>query len=154
MNSVTIIGRLGQDPIKRPYKNDPNKHIVTFSIASNEYGYDSSTQTRVQRTEWFNVLVSNYSVDYCANHLRKGDRILINNGKLKSYTRPETGQKYWNIIVDMHGRIERLYKHHRPTEQQIDSIPDSIEPSFEDDDRKKAGSQEEQIEEYGDDSIF
>ena len=55
VNKVTLLGRLGQDPVLRGTERTP---VVTFSIATNESWKSKENDGEYQiRTEWHNIAV-------------------------------------------------------------------------------------------------
>lgn len=84
MNSVSIIGRLGQDPELR---YTPSGHaVINLRVAINEQFGDK------QQTTWLTVVVWDKLAEACAEYLRKGSRIAV-LGRLSSRTYETNGHK-------------------------------------------------------------
>ena len=82
LNSVHLIGRLGQDPETRTF-NDGNM-IATLSVATSERWADKRTGEKVEKTEWHRVVVKrDGTARFCADYLRKGALIGV-TGKLET----------------------------------------------------------------------
>lgn len=74
INSVSLLGRVGADPIKRGSEEHP---CVTFSLAThNNYKYESGDW--VQRTDWHRIVVFKPQLsDSVQNYLKKGQRCMV-----------------------------------------------------------------------------
>lgn len=74
INTVSLLGRVGADPIKRGSAEHP---CVNFSLAThNNYKYDSGDW--VQRTDWHRVVVFKpHLSDSILNFLKKGQRCMV-----------------------------------------------------------------------------
>lgn len=91
LNSVTIIGRLGQDP-KLSYLAS-GKAVCNLSVATDE-SYKGQDGAKVEKVEWHKVQVWGKSAEYCANYLHKGSMICI-EGKLATRSWEKDGQKHY-----------------------------------------------------------
>jgi single-strand DNA-binding protein len=83
LNSIKLIGRVGQDPTvytigKAGDVADEPKQIVTFSLATNEYKGLNENQEPIYSTDWHRIVVYNkYTQESVENYVRKGDRLHI-----------------------------------------------------------------------------
>ncbi len=81
MNRVLLIGNIGTLPDIRE-TDDKSKYAVIY-LATNEKWIDSKGVQQA-RTDWHRIVVFREKlVDFIANHLQKGSRILI-EGKLQN----------------------------------------------------------------------
>ncbi|MBT0722457.1 single-stranded DNA-binding protein [Rosenbergiella collisarenosi] len=80
-NSVTLIGRLGQDPVIR-YTQDKSP-IATLNIATSDRWKDKETQQFKEVTDWHRVVVFGRAAEYVANNIKSGYSVLI-EGQLKT----------------------------------------------------------------------
>ena len=80
MNSVTLLGRVGQDPKLRGEGN--NRPFVTFRMATNEYYRPQGSEEVVQTAQWHNVTIFNQNlVEIVSTKVHKGMRVLV-QGKI------------------------------------------------------------------------
>lgn len=77
-NSITLIGRLGQDPEVRTL--DKGNKMARFSLATND-SYTAQDGKRVETTQWHNLIVWGKLAGVCEQHLTKGKEIAV-DGKL------------------------------------------------------------------------
>jgi single-strand DNA-binding protein len=77
-NTVSLIGRLGKDPMISNFNNG-NK-VAKFSIATNE-SYKDKNGEWVTSTEWHNVQAWGKAAEKCEKILKKGVEIVL-EGKL------------------------------------------------------------------------
>lgn len=83
INSLTIQGRLGRDP---ELKTVGQKSVCTFSVAHDDGWGDN------KRTFWLTVEAWEKKAEFCAKHLRKGQRVTV-SGRLKVREYEKDGQK-------------------------------------------------------------
>ncbi|GAA0892998.1 single-stranded DNA-binding protein [Fulvivirga kasyanovii] len=95
-NSVSLIGRLGQDPILKDLSS--GKTVATFSIATSESYYNSRGE-RIEDTQWHNMVAWGRPGEVAAQYLKKGQEVAI-EGKLihRSY---ETGSGETKYITEI-----------------------------------------------------
>ena len=95
MNSVVIVGRVGQDADIRYFESGKIK--TSFSIASNRW--DAKTQSEV--TDWFNVDVWDKLAEIAGEYVKKGTLLgvegRISSNKWKDNTTGEEREKYFII---------------------------------------------------------
>jgi len=81
VNKVTLLGRLGQDPVLRGTERTP---VVTFSIATNESWKSKENDGEYQiRTEWHNIAVFSEPLqNVVMDRVKKGMRVQI-DGRIR-----------------------------------------------------------------------
>ena len=94
--SLTIIGRLGQEP----RTNQVNGNQVTnFSVATDQTWNDANGN-RVQRTTWFQVAAWNGLAKPCADYLHKGSQVMV-EGTLQDPRPYKNNQGEWVAQLPM-----------------------------------------------------
>lgn len=81
INSVTITGNLGADPILKDLSGD--KRVAEFNVA---------VAGRGDRTDWVHVRVWNATADFAERNLKKGSRVAV-LGRLTTDQFEVDGQK-------------------------------------------------------------
>ncbi|XP_057381278.1 single-stranded DNA-binding protein, mitochondrial-like [Daphnia carinata] len=89
INSVTLLGRVGSNPVKR---GSPEHPVVTFSLATNSnYSYANGDIT--QKTEWHRICVFKpYLRESTLKYTNKGQRVLIQGRIIYGEVREPEGQ--------------------------------------------------------------
>ena len=98
VNKVTLIGRLGKDPVLKHFSND--NAIAEFSVATDE-SYKNKEGQKVEQTEWHNVKVpTKKQAEIAEKYLRKGALVYI-EGKIRtrSYDDKDGNKKYVTEII-------------------------------------------------------
>ncbi len=72
---IVLAGNLGRDPELR-YTSDGTA-VTDFSIAVNEYRYNSETQQSEELTTWFRVTVWRRQAETASQYLAKGRRVMV-----------------------------------------------------------------------------
>ena len=80
LNKVTLIGRLGQDPIVRYMPN--GDAVCNFSLATNESWKDKNGQKQ-ERTEFHNIVIYRKLAEIAGQYLKKGSQVYL-EGKIQS----------------------------------------------------------------------
>jgi single-strand DNA-binding protein len=75
LNQITILGRLGNDPITRDTRTETT--VTHFDVAVDE-SYKSKAGDKVEKVTWFRCEAWNGRGKAIAQYLGKGNRILIN----------------------------------------------------------------------------
>lgn len=93
MNTVTIVGRTGQDPEVKYF--DSGKVRTTFSVAVNRW--DSASKSEV--TDWYNIEIWDKQAESAGEYIKKG-RLLAIDGRLRfnKWTTPD-GEKHERAII-------------------------------------------------------
>jgi len=91
VNRVHLIGRLGKDPELTYTQNGTAK--CRFSLATSEVYFDHN-QTKVEKTDWHNIVVWGKQAESAGKYLQKGREVYI-EGKIenRSWDDEKTGQK-------------------------------------------------------------
>jgi single-strand DNA-binding protein len=98
VNKVTLIGRLGKDPVLKHFSND--NAIAEFSIATDE-SYKNKEGQKVEQTEWHNIKIpTKKQAEIAEKYLRKGGLVYI-EGKIRtrSYDDKDGNKKYITEII-------------------------------------------------------
>ncbi len=98
VNRVILIGNLGKDPDIMTFDNGVKK--ASFSLATTE-SYKNKEGTRVDQTEWHNIVMWRGLADVAERFLHKGDQIYI-EGKLRTRSWEQDGVKKYitEILTD------------------------------------------------------
>ncbi|KIJ56596.1 hypothetical protein M422DRAFT_22751 [Sphaerobolus stellatus SS14] len=75
MARLTLIGRLGKEPVVKVSSND--KEYVVYSVATNTYGPPGEDGTRPANTTWHSVLSFNQGANNFLKTLRKGSQVYV-----------------------------------------------------------------------------
>jgi len=92
VNSVTIIGRLGQDPETRQLQNGGS--VTTCSVATSEKWRDKQSGQVQDRTEWHRITMFGKLAEIAAQYLRKGSMAYF-CGSLKTDKYEKDGQTHY-----------------------------------------------------------
>ncbi len=85
MNTINLVGRLGNDP-------EVKENRTTFSIATND-GFGEK-----KKTNWHNCVVFGKLAEIVNNYAKKGDNIAV-QGSL-DYYKTQEGKVYASILVN------------------------------------------------------
>lgn len=98
VNRVQILGRLGKDPEAR---NANGATVANFSVAVSESYKDKTTGEKVEKTEWFSIVLWRGLADIASKYLHKGDQVYI-EGKLRtrSYEKDNITRYVTEIVGD------------------------------------------------------
>jgi single-strand DNA-binding protein len=81
LNSVALIGHLGQDPESRAMPS--GSAVATLSLATTEKWKDKNTGEKQERTEWHRIVFFGRIAEVCTQYLQKGDMIHV-TGRLRT----------------------------------------------------------------------
>jgi len=98
VNKVTLIGRLGKDPVLKHFSND--NAIAEFSLATDE-SYKNKEGQKVEQTEWHNIKIpTKKQAEIAEKYLKKGGLVYI-EGKIRtrSYDDKDGNKKYITEII-------------------------------------------------------
>lgn len=92
INSVRLMGRLGQDPDVKVF--DSNRKLARISLATNEV-YKNEKGEKTTDTQWHNLVLWGNQAEIAEKYLKKGKEIAI-EGRLstRNFTDKE-GQKHF-----------------------------------------------------------
>lgn len=77
MNSVVIVGRVGQDPEIKYFNMESEKVKTTFSVAVSRWDY----KTKAETTDWFNIELWGKQAEFAGEYVKKGRQVCI-DGRL------------------------------------------------------------------------
>ncbi|AKG16600.1 single-stranded DNA-binding protein [Moraxella bovoculi] len=97
INSIILVGRLGQDPELYSFKN--GSFITKFSVATSRYWNDRYTGARIQETEWHHIVANHILAKIAFQDFKKGDLVYI-EGSLhyKKYRNQQNVEMYYTEI--------------------------------------------------------
>jgi single-strand DNA-binding protein len=95
VNKVILIGNLGRDPEVRHLEGGAS--VANFPIATTE-SYKDKTGTRVDQTEWHNIVMWRGLADVAEKYLKKGMTVYV-EGKLRTRSYDKDGQKHYRTEV-------------------------------------------------------
>jgi len=96
INKVILVGNLGKDPEVRHLEGGVT--VAKFPLATSET-YKKADGTRVENTEWHNIVMWRGLAESAEKYLRKGSLIYV-EGKIKTRTWEDNGvRKYFTEIV-------------------------------------------------------
>lgn len=93
MNTVTVIGRAGQDAEIRYFESGKVK--TTFSLAVNRW--DSKTKENV--TDWFNIEVWDKQAEFAGEFIKKGREVAVDGRISISKWTDQTGEEKERFLV-------------------------------------------------------
>ena len=93
MNTVTLIGRAGQDSEIRYFESGKVK--TTFSIAVGRY--DSKVKEEV--TDWFNIEVWDKQAEFAGEFVKKGRQVAVDGRFSISKLTDQTGEERERFLV-------------------------------------------------------
>jgi single-strand DNA-binding protein len=115
LNSVTIIGFVGNDPEQRQARSNGSKFTV-LSVAT-QRSWKNAQDEWSSKTEWHHICIFRPRLaEYVAESVKKGAHILVEGSLISStYERPngkgkKTAQKKltsWSIRADVVRRLDR-----------------------------------------------
>jgi single-strand DNA-binding protein len=93
MNTVTLIGRAGQDSEIRYFESGKVK--TTFSIAVGRY--DSKVKEEV--TDWFNIEVWDKQAEFAGEYIKKGRQVVVDGRISISKWTDNTGEEKERFLI-------------------------------------------------------
>ncbi|MDR3094378.1 MAG: single-stranded DNA-binding protein [Bacteroidales bacterium] len=96
INKVILVGHVGKDPEIRHL--DSNQSVANFTLATNEYYVKDGT--RIEQTEWHNIVAWRQTAEYAEKYIRKGSLLYV-EGRLRtrSWDDKEGGKHYTTEVV-------------------------------------------------------
>jgi single-strand DNA-binding protein len=97
MNQVTLIGRLGKDPIVRTMPD--GGAVANMSLATDE-SFKNQKGEKIKKTEWHSVVTFGKLAETCQDYLKKG-RLICVEGKLRTrdWTDKDGIKRYTTEVV-------------------------------------------------------
>lgn len=97
INTVTLVGRIGQDPDIR-YSKD-GKAVATLSLATSEKWKDRNTGQVQESTDWHRVILFGRQAEIAGQYVKKGSLIGITGSiKYGKYTDKNGIERYTTEI--------------------------------------------------------
>ena len=93
MNTVTVIGRAGQDAEIRYFESGKVK--TTFSVAVSRWDYKSKAET----TDWFNIEVWDKQAEFAGEFIKKGREVAVDGRISISKWTDQTGEEKERFLV-------------------------------------------------------
>ncbi len=87
INKVTLLGRLGKDPIVR--RTEAGIPVAMFSMATSE-SYKDKDGNKQEKTEWHNIVVWRGLAEVAEKYLKKGSLLYV-EGKISNRTYEQDG---------------------------------------------------------------
>ena len=113
MNSVHLIGRVGQEPTVREFENGA---IATLALATTERGYKLQNGTEVpERTDWHNLVFHKGLANIVKNYVHKGAKLFV-GGKILNRTYEKDGVKH--TVTEIYVSEMELLDGKQQTQQQ------------------------------------
>ena len=98
VNTVQLIGRLGQDPqVKQTAKG---RHYTRFSIATNEV-YRTAEGEKRENTQWHDIVAWGTKAETIGKYLKKGGRVAIQGKLTNSSWEDKAGNKRYSTEVTL-----------------------------------------------------
>lgn len=121
INSITITGRVGQDPVEGSYGADGK--LAKFSVAVNR----RKKQGVDQPPSWFNVTVFGQAAGPVMQYLTRGREVAV-TGRMEATTREKDGSNvtYWDLIANDVKFMGPAPENREPGAAGAASDPDSI----------------------------
>ena len=99
MNSVQLVGRVGQDP--QIFVSEGGKRVARVSLATTERGFTRRDGTKVEdRTEWHNLVFFGSITQVIEKYVKKGELISV-RGSIH-YDKYEDKDKVVRYTTDMY----------------------------------------------------
>lgn len=93
MNTVTIIGRAGQDAEIKFFESGKNK--ASFSLAVNRW----DPKTQEETTDWYNIEVWDKQATFAADYVKKGRQVAVDGRISVSKWNDPSGETRERFIV-------------------------------------------------------
>lgn len=125
LNSVTLIGHLGQDP--RVNATQSGKCVVNLSVATSFRVKDASGQY-VDKTTWHDVVVWDKAAEFARDYLHKGSCVVVEGRIDKREYQDKEGNKRVSCEV-VANRVQGLDKRESSQSEGHNQTP-VREPAF------------------------
>ena len=98
LNSVTLLGNLGADPVIR--YTPSGKKVANLSLATSERWTDRESKEKKERTEWHRVVLWGRKAEIAEEFLKKGSPALIQgSNRTRSWTDKDGVKRYTTEVV-------------------------------------------------------
>jgi single-strand DNA-binding protein len=95
VNKVILVGNLGKDPEVRHLEGGAS--VANFTLATSEY-YKDKSGSRIEQTEWHNIVVWRGLADVAEKYLKKGMTVYI-EGKIRTRSYDKDGVKHYKTEI-------------------------------------------------------
>lgn len=126
VNKVFLVGHLGNDPEVKYLPS--GSAVANFSLATNE-NYTDKTGQKVEKTEWYRIVVFGKAAENCAQYLKKGSQAFI-EGKLQTRSwedKQSGGKRYATEVIALN--VQFLSRANTAAKSNGDAEPDWTSPS-------------------------
>lgn len=96
-NQVTLLGNIGKDVEVKTVGSD--KSLLKCSIATNEFYKKDGNP--VQETQWHNLIAWGKTATMMKDHLKKGDRVIVQGKLTYSKYEDKNGQMHYYTEVQV-----------------------------------------------------
>lgn len=93
MNTVTIIGRAGQDAVITHYETGNVKTV--FSLAVNRY----DARTKEEVPDWYNIEVWGKQAEFAGDYIKKGRQVVVDGRIAVSKWKDASGEERERFLV-------------------------------------------------------
>lgn len=93
INSVVVVGRVGQDPEMKYFESGKVK--TTFSLAVGRW--DSKTKEEV--TDWYNIEVWDKQAEFAGEYIKKGRQVVVDGRISISKWTDQTGEERERFLI-------------------------------------------------------
>ena len=117
MQSITVLGRVGQDPEIKEL--DGGRKLAKLSLAETERYKDKSGEKK-EITTWFSLEVWGPMANVFENYVKKGSLIAV-RGKMKCQKHED--KYYWSLVVqdfEFAGGVTKTESNNEPKQGQDD----------------------------------
>ncbi len=98
LNTVTLLGNLGADPVVR--FTPTGKKVANLSLATTERWTDRESGEKKERTEWHRVVLWGRRAEIAEEFLKKGSPALIEgSNRTRSWTDKDGVKRYTTEVV-------------------------------------------------------
>lgn len=95
MNKILLLGRCGSDPDIKEFNQ--NK-VAKFSLATSE-SYKNKAGEKVTETQWHNLVFWGKQCNILAEHVHKGDQILVEGKIVTRQYKDKEGKDHWTTEI-------------------------------------------------------
>lgn len=101
MNSCTIIGNLGADPVLRSTASA--RSVTNFTVAVDrryQKTGDAEERRTVKTTDWIDVVVWNGLAEVCSQYLQKGSKVAVEGRIQTRYYQDRAGNQHKTFEIN------------------------------------------------------
>lgn len=99
MNKHIVIGNVGQLP---EINATETTTIANFSIATNRFRKDKTTQETIQETDWINCVAFGKTAELIGSYVKKGSKVAVVGTVRTSSWENEQGEKKYKTETFVH----------------------------------------------------